>query len=164
VKAALWAAALIVVLGLVGCRQRDGEVPSPADDEQVNKIGDIGGDLRNVAAGRPGAVGELRDDLSNLGIDEPPMELVDKMVAALQSALVGTAPSEEAREQIAGILFVVTTARQLSPGQIEQVQSDLRAALVQAGAEEHRASDVSAVAGELQATVTQNRRRWYQRF
>ena len=155
------AGVLILILGLAGCRQPDGPI-APPTDEQVNQIGDIARDLQNVAAARPAAVGELNDDLYNLGDPEPPRHLVDRLSETLEAALAGKALSDAAARQIAEALFVVHRVRQLSARQIEQVETELQLALLAAGADEDQARAAAAAAGELQAAMTVNRRRWYQ--
>lgn len=160
-RVGIGAGVLIVVLGLAGCRQPDGEMGSPTD-EQVNQIGDIARDLRNVAAARPEAARELNDDLYNLGDPAPPRHLVDRLSETLETAVAGRTPSDAATQQIAEVLFVVHRVRQLSERQIEQVGTELQEALLAAGADEDQARAAAAAARELQAAMTVNRRRWYQ--
>ena len=150
-----------MMLGVVGCRQPDGEIPPPTE-EQMNQIGDIARDLQNVAAGRPKARLELADDLYNLADPSPPRDLADRLSDALEAALAGRALSEAATRQVADLLFVVSRVRQLSERQIDQMANDLEAALVSAGANEDQARAAAAAAHEVQTTMTVNRRRWYE--
>jgi septum formation topological specificity factor MinE len=154
---------LLVMVGSVGCRQPDGAIPLPTG-EQVNETADVARDLLNVAAGQPDAVRELNDDLYDWGDPVPPPQLVDSLTERLATALSGKSTSEAAAQELANVLFVIRRARELSPRQIEQMRSELRAALTKAGAAEGPANDVSVAAYDLQTTITQNRRRWYHFF
>ena len=157
------AGVLVVVVGLAGCRQPDGDIPSPTDDQE-NQIGDIARDLQNVAAGRAEGPSELYDDLYNLTDPAPPRNLLDTVAETLETALAGTSPSDAAARQVADALFIVHRVRELSERQIEELGTELQLALLAAGADEDRALAAAAAAREFQTAMTVNRRRWYQLF
>ena len=160
----------LATAGLVGlllvtaaCRQSDGVLPMPVD-EQPNKIEDVARDLQNVAAGVEGSQGELRDDLGAFDAIPRPVALVDDLSVALADALDGTEPTGEQAEELARLLFLTTTALELSEPQIMQLAADLGAAAVAAGADPADADRLSATASELQLAITLNPRRWYHLF
>ena len=156
---------LTTVLGTAsaGCRQSDGPIPIP-EAEQLNKTSDIGRDLLSVAAKSEGAVNDLTDDLSNISSSPPPLPLVQEMAGALDSALAGTAPSEEAAQQLAESVFIALTARELSESQVETLRIELTDRVKKAGGDDAGAAAVAASAAKIQAQITDNPRRWYHFF
>jgi hypothetical protein len=156
------AAGAVLMLVLSGCRQPDGSVPAP-QGEQTNRVDDISRDLQNLANNDANAPAELYDDLTYLESVPRPPERLKEMADALAVALRGgKLPDADAR-QAATLIFQLVAARDLSQGQIERVGSELRSALVKAGATPDVADRVSAAGAALAGDVTQNKKRWYHR-
>jgi hypothetical protein len=154
--------ALVVVVA-AGC-QSEGTLPTP-QGEQANKTEDISRDLLSVAAKSDGAVNDLFDDLQNFGGARPPsVELVKEMAGTLNVAIAGKSPSPEASRQLAETLYIVHTARDLNPKQIETLQAETTARVRAAGADERGAAAVGGVALKIQNQITENKRRWYHFF
>jgi hypothetical protein len=149
-----------VLLVLAGCRQADGPLPA-ASGEQPNKIEDIGHDLRNLAGQQAGAEGDLLDDLQGLDREPPPEPIVRDLVTALQGALRGTELDDADAQQLARLLFVVTTGRRLSTRQIGNAGEDVSELLLKAGADAAAAQRAATAAMDVASAVTQNRKRWY---
>ena len=154
---------LMCSLVLVGCRQADGPMPE-TNSEVTNRLGDLGRDLQNVAAGDPAALGELSEDL---GVFAESGEALD--AAAELSHLVAEAigdvelPGERAA-QLANSLWVVMAGRELSEAQREAVREELRLDLVAVGASEDEAATVAAQVSDTQQAVSTRPRRWYEVF
>jgi hypothetical protein len=153
----------VVLLGISGCRQPDGSMPKP-DEEQVDRIQDLSRDLQNLASGNADAPKELGDDLTIISRMPVPEARVQELVQALQASLRGKALPDEAAKRLAENLFVVMSARQLSDRQIQSLQMDITNQVKALGADEAAATQVATVAGSLQAEVRTRRRRWYQWF
>ena len=160
---------VVAIVGLLaamaaGCRQPEGTLPKP-EGEQANKTADIGRDLVSVAAKSDGAVNDLFDDLLNFGGAQPPsVDLVKEMAGTLNVAIAGKNPSAEASQQLAETLYIVHTARDLNPKQIEALRAETAARARAAGADEAKAAAVGGVAVKIQNQITQNKRRWYYFF
>lgn len=149
-----------MMLGLAACRQPDGSMPVPVD-EQPNRVEDIGNDLRNVASRQPEAPTELLDDLRTLDHEEPPLPLVQALAASLSTALDGKSLADADAQQLAGLLFVAASGRDLSRRQIGKVGEDVTELLGRTGASAGDAQRVSAAMTALADAVTRNRKRWY---
>ncbi len=145
---------------LAGCRQSDGPKPVP-EGEQPNKVHDVGRDLQNLAARQADAEVELFDDIRSFDAEPPPEAPTKALVAALQGAVAGTSLADADAQQIAGLVFLAATGRELSERQIGRLGEDVTKAVVQAGAGMDAAQRVSAAAAQVAAAVTRNRKRWY---
>ena len=160
-----WTAGVVaaVLIAGAGCRQADGEIPVPIE-EQPNKVEDVGRDLQNVAAGEADAERDLQEDLDSFDGTPRSASLVRRLAAAAGAALKGKAVTDGQAQELARLLFVAVTAEELSPGQIEQLGEDIRTAARGAGADDAAAARLSAAATELQSSITLNRKRWYHVF
>jgi hypothetical protein len=154
---------LVVVCTAAGCRQADGPIPTPID-EQPNKIEDIGHDLQNIARGDAEAEGDLLDDLEGLDGTPRPQSLVRALSAATADAVRGASLADAQAQEVARLLFIVMTAEELNARQIEQFTGDLRTALTGAGADEATATRAAESGSALQEAITLNRKRWYHMF
>jgi hypothetical protein len=152
-----------VLLVAAGCRQSDGPIPTPVD-EQPNKIEDIGHDLQHVGRAEADAERDLLDDLDGLDENTRPASMVQKLGTALATAVKGKSLSDAQAQNLSQKLFVALTAEELNAKQIDQVAGDLRTTLVSAGVESTAADNVAAAATELQSSITLNRKRWYHIF
>jgi hypothetical protein len=162
-RAGLCVAVLLVGLSVAGCRQAEGPIPTPVD-EQPNKIYDIGRDLQNIARGEAQASQDLLDDLNGLDGTPRPAPLVRDLSTATADAVAGASLADAQAQEIARLLFIALTAEELNAQQIEQVAGDLRAALAGSGADDAQAARVATAATTLQDAITLNRKRWYHMF
>ena len=150
---------------LASCSQPDGPVP-PLVDEDLNVVSDISRDLLNLAEQYPNALVELTDDLNYLTRLNPsfPSENLERLVMALERALLGLTVLEEQAQQIAEILFTVMTARQLSEAQIAEIQNEFLTVLKGVGVKATEATEAGVAVQKFQEVVTENRRMWYHVF
>jgi hypothetical protein len=159
-------ALLIVTLPvfLGGCRQADGPVPTPSQTHQEELI-DVARDLQNVASGRDlnGPV-DLADDLRKYTERPAVRPLVDELSARTVKALQGRELADQDAQRLAHNLWVSVYAKELSERQIETLQNDMQALLVSLGVGEESAQQVAAQVGEVQSSVTDRPRRWYELF
>jgi hypothetical protein len=163
-KRTTWRAAgcAVLLLTLAGCRQPEGALPAP-EGEQTNRIDDISRDLQNIANNDGNAPAELLDDLTYLQSAPPPPAQLKALADALAGALRGADLSDEDAKRLAMLIFQMVAASELNQAQIAQIGSDLRAALVKAGATPEAADRVSAAGSALAGEVTENKKRWYHR-
>ena len=163
-RASRWmvVAAIAVVLA-AGCRQADGPIPVPIE-EQPNKVQDIGGDLRGIARGDAGAPGDLLADLDGLDGTPRPASLMRNLSTAIADSLRGASLNDAQAQEVARLLFVLTTAEELNARQIEEMSGELQRALTAAGASEAAAGAAAESAAALQEAITLNRERWYHLF
>lgn len=154
---------VLLLLAVAGCRQADGELPVPAG-EQVNKVGDIGRDLQNIASGDQAAPMDLIDDLQGLDEMVRPDDKVRALTAALSTALKGRAVPDAPAQGLAAELFVASTGRHLSRRQINRIDTRVREILGGLGAPDAAVEGVATAATALASEITENPRRWYQLF
>jgi hypothetical protein len=160
IRIAAWIAVVGAMLGGAACRQSDGPMPVPVD-EQPNRVEDLGRDLKNVASGQPEAEAELLSDLLTLDSEEPPLPLAQEVVRELGGALRGKPLGDAEAQQIARALFVVSAGRDLSQRQIGRAGEGVTEVLLKVGADETAARRASAAVTALASAVTRNRKRWY---
>ena len=152
---------LVIACLAAGCRQPEGEIPSPAG-EQANKTDDISRDLLAVAQRSPGAEQDLASDLQNLTGSVPQPALVDELSTRVRDAIAGTTLTDETAKKLATQLYVALAGSELSERQIDVLQRDIVSTLGAAGVPAEKAEPVGAAARELQVRVTRNPRRWWQ--
>ena len=162
---ALLIATLPVALG--GCRQADGPVPTPSQTHQEELV-DVARDLQNVVSGRdPNGPVDLANDLRKYTDERAARPLVDELsartVKALQ-ALPGRELADQEAQRLAHTLWVSVYAKDLSERQIEALQNDTQALLVSLGASEESARQVAVQVGEVQSSIGERPRRWYELF
>lgn len=150
------------LLMVAACRQPIGNVPA-ATGEQANKVVDLSRDLQNVAAGRDDGT-EMMYDLNTLDSSVRPPALVKALSDALVGGLRGKSLSDEQAEDVAKLLFVVTTRTDLNSKQIRRAAEDVQAALVALGVDVAAADRVKTASTALGAAVTTNQKRWYHLF
>jgi type IV pilus biogenesis protein CpaD/CtpE len=157
---------LVLVASLTaGCRQPDGPIPSP-DEENANRIGDIGRDLEAVARGESGATQGLADDLAVFADDhsEDEKEVVRAFARRLGDAVVNAKLTEQTAQQIAQTSWRLVGVTELSDRQVRALQDELRGQLVAVGVSESQADVVIAEMPAVQRAVTTRPRRWYEIF
>jgi hypothetical protein len=151
------------VLVLVGCRQPDGEVPTP-DAVAQEELGDVARDLQNIGNARdPEAPKDLAYDLRKYA-QRSAVPAVDELSRRTADALAGSQLSEQAAQRLTHNLWLSVAARDISERQIESLQNDTHSLLVSVGISEDRAEQVAVQVGEVQRAVTSRPRRWYELF
>jgi hypothetical protein len=156
---------VVLVAALAGaCRQPDGPLPA-AEGDAPNRVGDLSRDILSVARGETTARQDFADDL-RVFVEEKPeaIEAVDELARRTSESISGTEMSDQNAQQLAHHLWTAVAARELSERQVESLQNDLQSMLVSAGIPEATAQNVATQAGEVQRTVTDRRRRWYEFF
>lgn len=147
-----------------GCRQPDGEVPTPNATVQEELV-DVSRDLQYVAAGTdPGAANDLAADLRKYARRTSAVPEVDELSARAAAAVGGSKLTQQSAEQLAHNLWLSVAARDMSERQVEGLQNETRSLLVSIGIPEERAEQVAAQVGEVQRAVTDRPRRWYELF
>lgn len=156
----IWASVLI----LAGCRQPDGQVPTP-DAVVSEELGDVARDLQYIANARdPEAPKDLADDLRKYAQRSSAVPAVDELSRRTAGALAGSQLSEQAAQRLTHNLWLSVAARDISERQIESLQNDTHSLLVSVGIPEDRAAQVAVQVGEVQRAVTNRPRRWYELF
>ena len=146
-----------------GCRQADGELPTP-QGEMPNRIGDISRDLRSVAGGDTQARQDLSDDLVAFVEADELHPALEQLARQTSDVISGRNLSEQQAQRLAHHLWTTVAARELSQRQVETLQNEVNALLVEIGAPEGSAQTVSAQVGEVQKLVSTRPRRWYEMF
>jgi hypothetical protein len=153
-----------VVLGLSGCRQPDGPVPTP-DATVQEELGDVARDLRDIATARdPQASQNLADDLRKYAQRPSAVPAVDELSRRTAGAVAGSQLTEQAAQRLTHNLWLSVAARDISERQIESLQNDTQSLLASVGIPEERAQQVAVQVGEVQRAVTSRPRRWYEFF
>lgn len=152
------------VLILAGCRQPDGQVPTP-DAVVSEELGDVARDLQYIANARdPEAPKNLADDLRKYAQPSSAVPAVDELSRRTAGALAGTQLTEQAAQRLTHNLWLSVAARDISERQVESLQNDTHSLLVSVGISEDRAEQVAVQVGEVQRAVTGRPRRWYELF
>jgi hypothetical protein len=152
------------VLILAGCRQPDGQIPTP-DAVVQEELGDVVRDLQHIADKRdPEAPKNLADDLRKYAKRPSAVSAVDELSRRTAGAVAGTQLTEQAAQRLTHNLWLSVSARDISERQIESLQNDTHSLLVSAGIPEDRAAQVAVQVGEVQRAVTSRPRRWYELF
>jgi hypothetical protein len=161
----LTGAAVLMTVSLLGagCRQADGEMPAP-QGEMPNRIGDISRDLRSVAGGDTQARQDLSDDLVAFVEEDSVHPALEELARRTSELVSGKNLSEQQAQRLAHHLWTSVSARELSQRQVETLQNEVNALLVEIGAPEGNAQTVSAQVGEVQKLVSTRPRRWYEVF
>jgi hypothetical protein len=155
---------LLVSLGLAGCRQADGAMPTPGGDDP-NRIEDMTRGLQGLPASDDEAVEGLAGDLLVWtdqvdGAVPPTRDLAQKVVDAIR----GRTLNEESARRLAQTLWMTSSARDLSDRQIEDLERQMRMALDAIGAAPDKAQAAAEQAAAVQRIVTDRERRWYELF
>jgi hypothetical protein len=152
------------VLILAGCRQPDGQVPTP-DAVVQEELGDVARDLQYIADKRdPEAPKNFADDLRKYAQRPSAVSAVDELSRRTAGAVAGRQLTEQAAQRLTHNLWVSVAARDISERQIESLQNDTHSLLVSVGIPEDRAEQVAIQVGEVQRAVTNRPRRWYELF
>jgi hypothetical protein len=155
---------VVVVLMVSGCRQPDGEVPTPNETVQ-EELGDVTRDLTYIASGRdPQAPQDLTEDLRKYAVRPSAASAVDELSRRTAQAVAGSRLTEQSAQRLTHNLWLSVAARDLSERQVEALQNDVQALLMSIGIAEDRAHDVALQVGEVQRAVTNRPRRWYELF
>jgi hypothetical protein len=157
--------ALLLALALLapGCRQADGPLPQPAN-EQTNEIGDIARDMANVVNKDPQGPEDLKGDLAKYANNDDARVRIDALADNLVQALGSARLDDATAQRLAHTLWVGITATELSERQVEVLERELKGILSSAGVPDDRAQPVADRLGAVQEVVTLNPKRWYQVF
>lgn len=160
----IFAVVLLAVFS-VGCRQPDGVVP-PLDEEDLNRISDLGRDLEGVAGGAADARQAFAADLAVLADEHDPdaMAAVKGFAERLGDAVASRSLTGQAAQEIARTGWNLIGVTDLSDRQVKALQADLRTQLTGAGVPPDRADAIVAEMPSVQRAVTTRPRRWYEVF
>jgi hypothetical protein len=155
---------LLVSLGLAGCRQPDGPVPTP-QGEDPNRIEDMTRGLLGLPGSDTEAVEGLAGDLL-VWTDQVDgaVPLTRDLARMVVDAVRGHTLSEEHARRLAQTLWMTSSARELSDQQIDDLGRQMRMVLDAIGAPPDRAQAAADQAAALQRVVTDRERRWYELF
>ena len=155
---------VILPLLLAGCRQADGPMPE-ATGEVPNRLADITRDLQAVARGDAQARQDLADDVTVfVDADGEPRMAVNELSRRTAEVVTGSRLSEQSAERLARQLWTAAAGRELSQRQVETLQGEMHALLVEIGVPEDRAENTATQVGEVQRLLTDRPKRWYQLF
>jgi hypothetical protein len=149
---------------LAACRQADGPMPE-ATGEVPNRLADISRDLQAVARGDAQARQDLADDVT-VFVDEEQdrRQAVGELSRRAADVVSGSRLTEQSAQRLAQQLWTAAAARELSQRQVETLQGEMHALLVEVGVPEDRAENVATQVGEVQRLVTSRPKRWYEVF
>ena len=155
---------LVLPLMLAGCRQADGPMPEPGG-EVPNRLADISRDLQAVARGDAQARQDLAEDVVVfVESDGEARMAVNELSRRTAEVVSGSRLSEQSAQRLAQQLWTAAAARELSQRQVETLQGEMHALLVEIGVPEDRAENVATQAGEAQRLLTGRVKRWYEMF
>ena len=156
--------ALVLPLLLPGCRQADGPMPEPSG-EVPNRLADITRDLQAVARGDEQARQDLADDVTVfVDSDGEARMAINELSRRTAEVVTGSRLSEQSAQRLSQQLWTAAAARELSQRQVETLQGEMHALLVEIGVPEDRAENVATQVGEVQRRLTDRPKRWYQLF
>jgi len=151
-------------LSLSACRQADGLIPVP-DQTIQEELVDVTRDLQNITASRdPQAPFDLADDLRKYAPRSDAEFAIDQLSQDTAAALPGTELTEQIAQQLAYNLWLSVAAFELSERQVETLQNDVQSLLMSVGVADEIAQQVAAQVGDVQNSVTNRSRRWYELF
>jgi len=154
---------LCAVCATVGCRQPDGDFPTQ-NGEVPNRLHDLQGDLKSVAAGEADGPKDLADDLA-VFVEEPEAVKAARALAGSTSGvLVKRSLNDDALRQLSTTLWKAVASRNLSERQVDTLKDDMRGTLISVGVAQPAANSVADSVGQTQKTVTHRTRRWYERY
>ena len=78
--------------------------------------------------------------------------------------VAGKTLNDQNAQRLAHHLWTAAAGREMSARQIESLQNELHALLVEMGVPEDNAVNVASQAGEVQKQVSSRERRWYEFF
>ena len=154
---------LAAVIGISGCRQGDGEMPSKTADVP-NRLSDLKRDLESVSSGDPQAAKDLSDDLIVFTEEPEGIAATRALSSTVCPLLVKRALNDDAQTRMATLLWTTVAARQLSERQVDGLKDDMRGLLGSLGVAPTDANLVASRVGEVQKAVTLRGRRWYERY
>lgn len=155
---------LILLLVAAGCRQPDGPMPTPSPDAQED-LSDISRDLTYIATGSdPAAPQDLSADLLKYVARDSVMPVVEELSRRTAGAVANTKLPEQTAQRLAHTLWLAIASREISERQVEALQNDTQSMLMSIGVADEQAQQVAAQVGEVQRTVTDRVRRWYEWF
>jgi len=151
---------LSLIILAAACRSPDGPIPQPTGDEP-DEVYELSRDILNVAGGDPQGFKEMTDDLGTLGSLETGQPRAAALGKSLLNALVGRQPTEAQAKRLADDLFIVLAGDQLSPGQVDAVQTRVSGLLRELGSPENTIGPVRDSITAVQQLVNPGRKRWW---
>ena len=148
-----------------GCRQPDGPLPTPSDDETANRLYDLSRDLEEIARGSEAERQGFVDDLLIFADPHRPeaLEAVSKFGTRLVEGVPrGTPLPPESTKQLVRTCWTLVAATQLSDRQLKQLQGELAPLLSSIGIPQDRVDGLVADLPALQRAVSTRPRRWYE--
>ena len=149
------------------CRQADGPLPNPKEDELANRVADMSRDLGNVAAGHPEATMDFMDGLMtfvDVGGKPDAVAPVKELGNQLMTAFTATKAPERAMIPLLEQVVVGLEATSLSEKQVQELKESVRKAATDLGVDDVRARALGAQIEIVQHAVTDRHRRCYELF
>ena len=149
------------------CRQADGPLPNPKEDEAANRVTDMSRDLGNVAAGHPEAPMDFLDGLMafvDVGDKPDAAAPVKELGNQLMTAFKESKAPERAVIPLLEQVVIALEAKSLSEHQVQQLKEGVRKAATDLGVDDVRARALAAQVEIVQHAVTDRHRRWYELF
>jgi len=161
-------AVCVCVAALVSaCRQADGPLPNPKEDEAANRVADMSRDLGNVAAGHAEAKMDFLDGLMafvDVGDKPDASGPVRELGNQLMTAYAATKAPERAVIPLLEQVVIGLEAKSLSEHQVQQLKDGVRKAATDLGVDDVKARALAAQVEIVQHAVTDRHRRWYELF
>lgn len=159
-----WLLLVFLSLAAAGCRQPDGEMPSPSADAQEDLV-DISRDMMNVALGSdPAALEDLAYDLRKYVTQKEDIPVVEELSRRTASVMANRTLPEQTAQRLAHTLWLAIVGHEFSGRQVEALQNDTQSMLMSIGVADEQAGQVAEQVGAVQQAVTNRQRRWYEWF
>jgi hypothetical protein len=153
----------VLMLGLYGCRQSDGPMPTPTADQR-NEIRDIAKDMINLTSKDQSAAADLANDVGKYIDEDEGAQHVASFTRDLAAVLSTARLDDQSAERLAHSIWIGLTATELSERQVQTVENDIERTLTSAGVASDKANAVAQQIGRIQEAITDNPKRWYQVF
>ncbi|MEQ1573140.1 MAG: hypothetical protein ABL993_02730 [Vicinamibacterales bacterium] len=156
---------LALAVSISGCRQADGELPTP-QGEVPGRLVDLTRDLMAVARGETQATQDFADDLRVFARNPEAEKTVTRFGLQIGDAVAGagTKLTEQSAQQLAHTSWTVVGATELSDRQVETLRTDVQAQLTALGIPEDRSAALAGQVPEVQKAISTRARRWYEMF
>lgn len=157
------AVAVVMALGIAGCKQADGPLLDATAPDRVGDMSDIGKDLMAIQAKDPSGTTDFIDDVTKLCPEKsgeaPSRELASRVAAAVQAGGKLTMPDAV---KLGTALWQTVAARQISTSQAKALREEVAQLLTSAGA-----TDTAGVTDQMAAVqkiVNERKAKWYEFF
>jgi len=157
----VWCMVLAAVLLSPACRQPDGPVPTPSEEDS-REIVDVSKDLLAVAGGDAQAIEDLSYDIGHLGHTETGVPLAPELGKRLARAISGRKLTDEQARALAHQMYLTFGATELSGRQVDKIEDDVRMQLTQLGVPEDAIDPIVRQIDAVQDAVSTVQKRWWQ--